>query len=140
MTEDRAPYNVSSKFVQAVSDRLLHRNFANDPTWLVQRQVAEILAMAAVEIIGEGPFAIRLRREVSTEKPRQVFTIIEDGDEGVLFLSSEEVKELRALLLNWDEDELLPGTPYTHSIRLRKSGFAAPAWQPWHDEVREDED
>lgn len=136
MTEERALYNISSKFVQAVADHL--RQFGDDPEWISPRYVAEILALAAVEILEGESFLVRLRRQVSPEKPRNVYTLIETTDfSGTLFLSAGQVAELLALLATWNPDELRPGTAYVTPTIL-SSGVVVSEWQPWHDDEKEE--
>lgn len=136
MTEQQAPYNISSKFVQAVGRQF--RQLQDDPQWITDDEIAEILALAAVEIVGDETFSIRLQRQVSPEKPRNVYTLIETTDfSGTLFLSAGQVAELLALLATWNPDELRPGTAYVTPTIL-SSGVVVSEWQPWHDDEKEE--
>ncbi len=68
---------------------------------IIEKRIAE----AAAACLGDDlPETVRLRREVSAEKPWHVFTIIESGAVS-LVLSSEDIAVLRALLLSWDEHD-----------------------------------
>ena len=74
---------------------------------------------------------IKFHREVTPEKPRIIYTIIE-CDSGEIMLSPDEVALLREMLSTWREDELFPGTQYTTLVEL-ENGDIVSEWQWAHD-------
>ena len=100
---------------------------------ITHANVTEAMTLAADAVLANKQIRIGLRREVSADLPRQVFTVIEDFDGGSLFLGADQVAALRLLLLNWDENDLRPGTTYVVPVQLGP-GRIASEWEPEHDQ------
>jgi len=89
-------------FIEALT-RELH-TWPDEAAWLSYDVVAETLARAAAEVLGEKPPTdITLRRAVEPDD-LSVWTVLEFGADHRVILGVQDVATLRALLLTWDEN------------------------------------